>query len=638
MHEIPISRLSDTTRDRLEHAINNDPPFAAAGSNTGSKFGRIFLMLLGAGGVVGVAAIDYGSPFHGIQELPYLAGYAVSLWILIAQIIGWMRDARKKAATTLPQGMWVIALDLVEIDGGTLRVWPLSDMVDLEATHQHYNGAYSYTEFVFKFPETSKRFVIGNQAGAELAMNSMQNTRQLVSVAVQNQEWETVVALDPLFELRTNDWEPQGTKGPELRGGAGPMPVWMAKGKTAALVAGVLLGGVVMMARNYVSDGAAFEEAKRWNETWAWQGYLRQNGRYSDEVKRVHLPLAQLAEWEKKGKGGLSEALEVAPQIEPLRTSEVAEVKAAAEKTAAAVYTDALDKATSSGVNALRQYRDELPDPVYTKQARERIHTKYEEAKASFKEQASTADANVVPFFMDLLTRLEKRDDPRVYVRFKSPTDALLKMVDADNAKKGEVDGLKIEPVASHFSLKQSAAREKVIRDMMSKGFRAVLPNDVLDLVVGPRLDGDEKADGPSIEVRYIISPSGAIYSSSNPVQALKDKRGFVGISVSFQVAMKIPKREGTIDFELKVEPPEQFSVSYRSAAFMAGVGGGASTSKVYSVMAARAFEKLADALKDRIFAKDSAAFKSFEAPPPPPPKPRRKGLPAGLNLPPRPR
>ena len=269
MHEIPISRLSPATKERLEHALEHQTSFANPGANTGSAFGRIFLGLLGLGGLAGVAAIDFGSPFSGIQELPYLAGYAFSAWILLAQVVGMMRDRRKKAATTMPQGFWVIPLDVVEIDGPTLRVWPLVDLIDLDATHQHYNGQYSYTEFVFKFPGASKRFVISNQVQAEAAMNKMQGTRGMVAAAVEGEDWEAVVALDPLFELRTNDWAPKGTAGPDLRGGI-EVPGWMKRSKTTALVVGVVLGFVVMLGRNYVSDGAAFEECKRWNETWAW--------------------------------------------------------------------------------------------------------------------------------------------------------------------------------------------------------------------------------------------------------------------------------------------------------------------------------------------------------------------------------
>ena len=635
MHEIAVSRLSPTTRERLQHAIENEASFANAGANTGGMFGRIFMMLLGLGGLAGIAAIDFGSPFSGIQPIAFLAGYAIAAWILLAQVFGMMRDARKKAATTMPQGFWCIALDVVEIDGPTLRVWPLVELVALDATHQHYNGAYSYTEFVFKFPGASKRFVVGNQADAEAAMSKMQGMRGMVAAAVESEDWETVVALDPLFELRTNDWAPKEGAGPDLRTDVA-IPAWLTRSKTTALLAGAVLGFGVMTARNHVSDGAAFEECKRWNETWAWKGYLAQNGRHSDEVLAEHLPLANLSDWENQATGGgLDEAIKVAILTDPLRNSAVESVKKKALAVWTTVHEDALRKANSAGVNQLRKYRDGMPDRDYGEKARAAIHGKYEEAKASFEAQASDADPALVPFFTDLLTRLEKQDDPRVWVRFQSPSDELLKVVDATNKEKGTTDGLLIEAVAPHFSLENSTARETVIRNMMSQGFGAVLPNDVLDLQIGDRLakEAQAPAEGPSIEVRYFVTPSGAIYSSSNPLNT--DKRGFVGIRVDFKVAMRIPEREGVIEFDLNVEPPDQFTVTYTSAAFMGGVGGGASTSQVYSVMAAKAFEKLADTLKTRIFDKDSEAYGSFVVQPPPRPdlKPvsTRPGLPPGM-------
>jgi hypothetical protein len=118
----------------------------------------------------------------------------------------------------------------------------------------------------------------------------------------------------------------------------------------------------------------------------------------------------------------------------------------------------------------------------------------------------------------------------------------------------------------------------------------------------------------PTLFVRYAVRWAGDIYSEE------KGNRQFVGIVVNFDVSMRVPGEAETYDFELEVQPPDHFTVDYRSPyGSLAGLDlpglGGPTEGHVYDVMASRAFDELTTKLRGVFFNPSSKANTASPAP-----------------------
>jgi hypothetical protein len=265
----------------------------------------------------------------------------------------------------------------------------------------------------------------------------------------------------------------------------------------------------------------------------------------------------------------------------------------------------------AGGVDDLRRFLSRSGDyPDLDARARDRIDAMYREALRAFREQASDDD-QMLRFVDRLLTHLAGSDSARVLVKFQPPDAGNLDLVDAVIESKPEMlaDDSEIIPIADHFSEQVSSFRHDAIIKSLRAGFADVFSAEFLDLrradgtspderqlTYGRKPDPKKLVGLPSIDIAYKVDWSGGLYSSESSGKV------YVGINVLFKVAMRVPGDPEPFTFEVEVTPPDRFQVSYQSDLFEGGPSGPAD-SKVYTVMANRAFDQLATKLRGAFFA-----------------------------------
>jgi len=107
------------------------------------------------------------------------------------------------------------------------------------------------------------------------------------------------------------------------------------------------------------------------------------------------------------------------------------------------------------------------------------------------------------------------------------------------------------------------------------------------------------------LTIDYQIEPSGMLY-------VLEDsERAFVGLVARFQSGLRVGAENEQWRFDMEVEPPNHFRVNYTGTQH--DIKKGPADSQVYSVMAERAFDALAEKMHAAFFRADSAPAKDMK-------------------------
>ena len=91
---------------------------------------------------------------------------------------------------------------------------------------------------------------------------------------------------------------------------------------------------------------------------------------------------------------------------------------------------------------------------------------------------------------------------------------------------------------------------------VINEGFRHVAPEEILQCRHTGANEKPASDDQPILSVEYLIAPSGQLYTGKDQT------RGFVGISIVFQLALKAPGQTPQ-RYTVEVAPPQQFSVEF---------------------------------------------------------------------------
>jgi hypothetical protein len=250
-------------------------------------------------------------------------------------------------------------------------------------------------------------------------------------------------------------------------------------------------------------------------------------------------------------------------------------------------------------VTALRAVLHNYPGSPVDADVRSEVRAAYEKSRAKFRAQAATADPRMVAFMEKLVDYMATHDLSSVVVRFRSPNPAALAAADERLRARAAASLRTMAPIAPHFADKSAQLRESAIVDQLNKGFRAIFPADVLALTMGARLSGAAApVDVPAIFIDYDVVPSGSIYESDKAVLS----KLFVGIKVTFKVAMRVPGTPQSFDFGLEVAPPHHFTVEYEKSSAALAAFDGPPDERVYAVMAERAFDELSTKLRRAFF------------------------------------
>ncbi|HJL16700.1 MAG TPA: hypothetical protein RMH99_13640 [Sandaracinaceae bacterium LLY-WYZ-13_1] len=575
--QIEFNALDPRTRRRLIEAIEGQtsprPILSQPSSTGGAMVGWLLSSLMGIAGLVGVAIIEFGSPYDVTQPWPFLFGYALGLFLLVWGVLRAIRTGALSKALPFQRGRYVFPTDLVIAETSRLTIVPMGRLVKLDGVHRHVNGVYQATDLTFDFEGYGRAFFsVRGKALAEQIMDDLRHSQQRISEAVQFQDIDVLAAMDVFFEARaTPVWnDPSAAAQAAKQAGSTDVskPVSPLLERAALLAAGaMLLAPPLWLARNFASDEAAYAEAQNRNRTYVWEAYMRADGRHDDEVEDRWLPEAAFAEAQREGT-----------------------------------------------VAALRDFVRAHPDSARVDEARAAIHERFVQVRQDFVSQAATADPRMPTFMGHLLDWLEANDSPPVQVRFFAPSAESLAMIDENLDLFGEVQGVTggIAPVAPHFTPARSESRERHITEVLQRGFSPIFPSDVMQLTHAGRIAPAQQGEAitqPTFDVSYSIRPSGSVYTSDT------SNRGFVGIHVDFHIQMRIPDSAETFGFDVNVEPPEHFTVtSYDTLGFDPNGDSAYQDGLVYSVMGNRAFDNLGNQLALTFFRPETPAYRQAQA------------------------
>lgn len=587
VRKLRFNDLPQKTRQRLVETVTqkvrsgpNSPILAETISPMGRVVGWGCLLLPAAFMLAANLHERFGNPyFGGIQGPTYLPGYAV-LWFVVAiSALAMAYRLMLRRALPYTEGTFLLPLEVCKLERDEVTLTPLTLLSGITVTDHLRNGVYQHTTFAMNFTGApGVVFTIGRNDSAVIK-TKLDEARQKIRTAIEASDVAGIEAVDMFFEARQNDWKPGtddkanpflGAENNKPR--AEELPPWIAKRLLLSLALGVVLAPTGWLVRNFLSDGEMFQRVKQENTSEVMRAYLRSRAsRHRAEVQQMIYPKA-FAEARKKGT-----------------------------------------------VTAYRTMLVDYPASPFAEEARKEVHAVFVASLEKFKLRASGGDPEstpkVVAFFEQLIEYLEKQPTAQIAVYFRSPLTAPLAELDKTLAQKD------VAPVAPHFTAESSRSRESAMVAAMQQGFSAIFPGDVLSLShqLTPPSDAT-KLQKPSIEIKYLVSPTDALYKGKS------SQRGFIGIRLDFLMKMRIPGSESELPIVLSVLPPDRFSVQFftNRSRYAPSVGPrpgeGPSDSKVYSVMAERAFDQFESKLGQVLFGKKSDVI---VPPPPPAPIPR---------------
>lgn len=566
---IHFNALPESTRQRLTATLTRtgtpQPLAVELYATAGGSAGWIFLTLLALGAFGAFLFVDFGNRWSDLFFHPPLYGiaYVGLLFVAFYGLVAAFRQRRRRKALPFPPGRYLLPLEIVDARTPVLRIRSLSSMTRFDGVHQHRNGVYSYTQLTFYFEDGAESFMVWNKAEAESIMARLRDTSAALAAAFERRQFEAIVPIDPFIDARLDGLLDQNLTAPPATPTSGPVAnksgglvEWAS---VPALILAILFAPPAYVGRNLASDEATFQSIKDSHDVYDLEFYASHGYQHVDEVKNEILPRVV---WENAEKAGT--------------------------------------------VTALRGFIKDHPDSKYTKKARKAVKNLYIKSYKDFEKQASREDPKLLPFMKAMLKFMEQKNVGEVAVRFRAPDTRTLEGIDAIKTATGQ----QVAPVSPYFTPERNQTRENVIVRKLDDGFATIFPRDVFKLAHGENL-GDrklKKVKEPTIQISYQIYPSEYVYTSST------NSRTYQGVRMTFEVSMRIPGTSDRLDFDLTVEPPQNFSVSYYKDYGDYGGSGGPSDAAVYDVMAARAFDQLSTKLRSVFFDENSEAFKKGQS------------------------
>ncbi len=577
LRAVDFNTLPQATRERFIQCTRGQqmpqPILADRLGTAGAIVGWGLLFVCAAGGLLLFVVASFGKPDDlGLQGPGFIALYASLAFLAVYSILAIIRRSVLVRSLPFTPGRYVFPTDFVDATSNVLKITSMGSMVDFRGVHHHTNGVYTNTIFTFRFDDgSSQSMAIAGKQTAEIALQSLRSQRAALGAAVEAGDVEKLFGFDVFYEARMANWQPlpfEATRsaagaanafaGPPVGSIAEPLPVLLQRAALIALGASLVIGPPLWFVREMASDAAAYSSLEKYGSKYEIERYADHGGRRAKEAREELLPRSRLRE---------------------------------------------VKESATPSVTAFRAVAKEFPNHAVAKEARAEIAKLYANNLSEFHAQAA-ADPKMVATMDKLFAYLQAHDTSKVVVRFGPPEATDLAKADAWLAKKA---GPKAVPISGHFTAASSEPREKAIVESLQGAFRLIFPADVFELKMGPRLGQPFAEPSPSIEIDYDVRPSGEVYESQT------SKKSFVGISVDFNVAMKVPGDADAFTFKMTVEPPEHFSVSYDP---QYGVYSGPGDGTVYHVMATNAFKQLATKMRGVFFSVGSKAFRGAAATP----------------------
>jgi hypothetical protein len=539
---------------------------------------HVWAFLAGSGLLLLVAVLvlhagwgDVGSSvaLHGAKMI------VVDLALLAAAAYGVVHAmALIRALDALPYlpGTYLFPGCVVEATGPVLKVWSVGDAESFEVVTAPSPG-------VALLMHGGARVVVpaASLEEAQRAEQALSARRSELAKAIAEDNPHELAEMDPLHDSALSS-----PIGPSERM-TYELPSWIRLDWAIALGIGVVLGLVVVEARNSLSDEAMFRTVATAATAPAYQAYLAQGGKHSADIRDILLPRAELRTVEATGNVDAVEAFAKAHPGSKIQT----EIDASLRRLLLAE----LDKAKKVGtVTALDDFTKKYPDSGLGPELQVARHALYAQALAAWKKKAQ-ADAGTSAFFDRLLAVVEKSGTSACEVRFRLTPSKTLDDADQAIQKNNRYPGP--DSLPSHYLTADAlATREQKVEQDIVQGFAGEFPADVLSMKAADRLAAD--APLPTTVPTLVISYAPE-WSHANTL-SLRPPTLFSGINFFFDATFALPSGAPLV---VKAK-------SWRGAELWKIKGDGMTREdfeqKVYDAMIDGAFDQLDKKLTDTLF------------------------------------
>ncbi|HEY1696193.1 MAG TPA: hypothetical protein VGG39_28700 [Polyangiaceae bacterium] len=479
-----------------------------------------------------------------------------------------------RAQDSLPYkaGTYLFPGCLVEALGPVLRVWSVGDAETIEKVEGASPGV------ALKMRDGSRVVIAARSAEeAERAVRTLEQMRGDLARALAEDDMHVLAELDPLHDSAlSSPIGPTEAMKPTV-------PVWTRFDWGIAAVIGVAMGLGLGSARNRMSDDAMYRSIVATATVPAYQEYLAQGGKHSEEVHDVLLPRAEL---QSAASEGTVDAVEAFQKTHPDSKIQP-EVDAALRRAMLAE----LEKAKKAGtIAALNDFATRYPDNGLAPELRAAKHSFYAQALAGWKAKAK-ADAGTTAFVERLFAWVEKSGNSACEVRFRLKPSKTIDDADKSAMKSNHFPGPDGLP-SKYVTAAAMRTREQHVAADVVQGFAGEISPDILAVKAGEPLapDAPMPTAVPTLVVEY--APE---WSHVNTV-SLHPNTVFAGINFTFETSFVLP--EGA-PLTLKVK-------SWRGAELWKMKDDGetreAFEQKVYDAMFDGAFDQLDKKLQDTLF------------------------------------
>jgi hypothetical protein len=554
-HSYHFQQLPERVQRQLTRTITSGNSWLRdEGSGMVQFYGKTGLMLAFLLCVfVGIVASDFGVPGEDwlwTGATASVPGYFLIMIPIVYLVCRLIRRFQLRRLLGFEPGQYLFADTMIDARKAQLTVIDMVQLTRVTATEHHTNDRYDHTDFLFFFPDAEPRlWKVGNRNRAQQFGAKYNALRDEAHAAVERRDMAALLRLDPFFEIRRKGWAvPELSPAPSTLAAK----VW-ARPVIAAILLALLIAPVLYVARNSAADQVMYSAAKQAATEEAYAAYVH-DGKFH-----------------------------------------VAEMRAALPRVA---YKQATRK---SSVTAMREVLNRYPNAGLNDDVAAQIHSLFQASFAKFKEKAVSSDPALLDTMERLLLVLEKRGNSKVGISFTRPTELELGKLDASiKASEARMGGQRIIPASAHFGNDSAAKREARIGAGMASAFKAIFPNDILDLYVA----GPSGPIAPALDISYDIAPSGDVFVSDDK------SRAFVGLVARFRAALKVDNTSAPWTFHVEVLPPDHFNVEYK-------IPPGSNLKQppegqVYAVMAERAFDALAVDMHRAFFRKDAPAVQKI--------------------------
>jgi hypothetical protein len=576
-NRVEFYRLPRPVQDRFAAATQRTAPPApllfrpAARTQVWAFLGGSGLLLVAAVLVLRAGWGDVASSvaLHGAKMI------ALDLALLASAAYGVVHAmALLRALDALPYlpGTYLFPGCVVEAMGPVLKVWSVGDAEAIEVVASPAPG------LALRMHGGARVFVpAGSTEEAERAERSLSARKGELAKALAESDPHVLAELDPLHDSALSS-----PIGPTERMSYS-LPAWIRFDWGIALGIGVVLGLVIVEARNSRSDEAMFRAVAAAGTGPAFQAYLAQGGKHSSDVRDVLLPRAELGSVEATGSVDAVEAFAQAHRASKIQP----EIDAALRRLLLAE----LDKAKKVGtVTALDDFAKKYPDSGLAPELGAARHALYAQALAAWKKKAQ-ADAGTSAFVERLLAVVEKSGSAACEVRFRLQPSKTLDDADEKTQKNNHYPGPDALP--SHYLTADALAiREQKVQKDIVAGFASEFAADVLSVKATDRLAADAPlpTNVPTLVISY--APE---WSHANTL-SLRPPTLFSGINFAFDATFALPAGAPLV---VKVK-------SWRGAELWKIKGDGMTREdfeqKVYDSMIDGAFDQLDKKLTDTLF------------------------------------